>query len=142
MTDCSCVTTCIEDGYDDWSEERRVAGTEHVCVECRRVITLGEQYERTWGAYLDQDGEEIESETDTYTTCVDCASACAAFFCDGYYIGRIWDDLGDHLADVVAYGDGVASACMVLLTTRARGRVCDMIEEVWERSEGGDEGVI
>jgi len=136
MTNCSCVAVYVEDGPDEWNEEMRVAGTEHKCVECRRTIELGEEYELSWGEYFDDDGDVIESEsTKEYTVCIDCTSMRRAFFCEGWYIGRTWNTLGDHLAEVVQFGNGVSSECMMQLTKSARDDVCDIIEDIWSDEE-------
>ncbi|MBT8454164.1 MAG: hypothetical protein KJO40_19530 [Deltaproteobacteria bacterium] len=139
MSSCSCVAIDVEDGFDDWGDEMRVAGTERKCVECSREIALGEQYEFSWGVKLDYDEQVIEDESEDFTTCVDCASMREAFFCGGHFIGRTWDDLGDHLAEVVAFGDGVSSECMQQLTKSARDDVCDIIEEIWRDNEDDDD---
>lgn len=132
---CSCVAVYVEDGYDEGGEEMRVAGTEHTCAECNREIELGEQYEFSWGIRLDGDENVVEEESDDYTTCVDCRSMRKAFFCEGYFYHRTWDDLGNHLAEVVQFGDGVSSECMMQLTKPARDDVCDIIEEIWKEAD-------
>jgi DNA-directed RNA polymerase subunit RPC12/RpoP len=124
----------VDEGYDDGGDEMRVAGPGHKCIECSREIETGEQYEFSWGVKLDDDEEVYES--DKYTTCRDCSSMREAFFCEGWYIGRTWDDLGDHLYDVVRFGDSVSSDCLTQLTKPARDAVCDIIDEIWEEWEG------
>lgn len=136
---CSCVAIEVEEGYDDWGEEMRVTGTERRCVECSREIALGEQYEFSWGAKLDYDDNVIAEESEDYTTCVDCASMRRAFFCGGHYVGRIWEDLGEHLAEVVVFGNGVSSECLAQLTKPARDDVCDLVEDIWEDQDEEDD---
>jgi hypothetical protein len=94
------VAICVEEGYEDWGEEMRVAGTEHKCFECNRQIDLGEQYEFSWGVRLDDDENVIEEESNDYITCVDCTSMRKGFFCESWYVGRTWEDLEEHLAEV------------------------------------------
>jgi hypothetical protein len=126
-----------EEGYDHWGEELCIAGTERQCVECNRQIDLGEEYEYSWGARLD-DNEEVE-EFNSFITCVDCTSMRQAFFCESWYVGRTWDDLEEHLAEVVQYGDGVSSECMAQLTKSARDDVCDIVEKLWKEWDDDEE---
>jgi hypothetical protein len=127
---CSCISICVEEGPDDWDDIVRVSGKERQCVECSREIGVGEEYEHSSGTYWDEDERPVEVKH--YITCIDCASMRNAFFCDGWFIGRTWDDLGEHLADVVKFGDGVSSDCMMSLTKPARDDVCDMVEDIWK----------
>jgi hypothetical protein len=88
---------------------------------------------------LDYDENVIEEESNDYVTCIDCMSMRQGFFCEGWHIGRTWDDLEEHLAEVVRFGDGVSSECMASLTKPARDSVCDMVEEIWRDNEDDDE---
>jgi hypothetical protein len=96
----------------------------HCCSECSRTIEPGETYERTWGKF--------DGGVETYKTCVDCLSVRDSFFCDGWGYTVVWQDLQEHLSEVVRFGDGVSSDCMAPLTKAARDKVCDLIEEIWE----------
>lgn len=131
MSDCACVS--VSGDWDPpafYAAEMRRARKDHKCDECRRVILPGEVYERTTAKW----DESISS----FKTCVDCQSARDSFFCNGYLHGSVWDDLEEHLNQVVRFGDGVASSCIVPLTPRARDRVCDFIEEFWSEMDDED----
>lgn len=136
---CSCVAVYVDEGYDDGGDEMRVAGVEHKCGECSREIALGEEYEFSWGVKLDDDEKVIEEESNDYATCRDCSSMRKSFFCEGWYYGRIWDDLEEHLAEVVRFGTGVSSDCMASLTKAARDDVCDIVERIWEEWDDDDD---
>ncbi len=124
MTDCACVyvdyETCelIDGGM-------RKARKEHVCTECRRTIERGERYEYAFTSF--------DGGTDTYKTCVDCVSVRDSFFCNGWGYTMVWEDLEEHFSNVIWKNGDVVSECIVPLTKAARDRVCDMIEEHWER---------
>lgn len=136
--DCACVYVDNSDGsYDDWGDEIRVAGVERTCSECRREIALGEEYEDAFGAHLDDDENVLEMHT--YVTCRDCVSMRNSFFCHGWACERIWYDLGEHLDEVVRFGDGVSSDCLTPLTKAARDDVCDLIEKIWEEWDEEEE---
>jgi len=138
MTDpCACIVCDADEPYDDSGHEICVAGTERKCCECARVIELGEQYEAAWGGYFIDDDENL-GDIDEYVTCLDCVSVIASFFCNGHLFHGVWEMLDDHLDEVVTFGDGVSSACLVPLTPRAREKVCDMIEERWDDDDDED----
>lgn len=134
---CSCVMVYIDEGYAHWEDAIVVAGTEWTCVECGRTIEIGEEYEHSRGGELDEDDEPVD--LDDFETCIDCVSMRTAFFCEGWFIGRTWDDLFEHLYDVCGRGDSVESACLVELTPRARAKVCDAIEEIWRDEDESDD---
>ena len=122
--DCSCVYVQQGDRAGRrLSEEMPRARKPHTCGECRRQIVPGETYERTTGIW--------DGDLSTYKTCTDCISMREEFFCDGWFYGFIWENLVEHLSDVVKFGDGVASSCLVPLTPTARDRVCAEIERLW-----------
>ena len=122
MNDCSCVYV---DGYDSpelYNSKIRKAKKRHRCCECGRVIKIEEKYEVVEAKYSDV--------FETFKTCEDCLTVRASFFCSGAVHCCMWEDLREHLQAI----DGeISSDCLIPLTKRARDRVCDMIEKVWER---------
>jgi len=141
MENCACIYVDVDEAYDDSGHDIVVAGTEHKCCECQRVIDVGESYEDAWGGYVEYDDDDSESLTDVeiYETCLDCVSAREAFFCQGWYIGMIWEAISDHLWDVIGPSSGISSDCLASLTPRARERVCETIEEIWHDIDEDEE---
>jgi hypothetical protein len=138
---CACIVVDCDECYDESSSGISVAGTEHTCCECRRVIDLGEEYESAWGGYYkyDEDDNETLQNIDEYATCIDCVSIIDSFFCNGRLYHGMWEMLEGHLDEMVAYGPGIADSCITPLTDVARDMVCDMIEERWDDDEDEDE---
>jgi hypothetical protein len=123
-SDCACVYVGDYDGPEFCHAERRRARKTHKCDECWREIVAGETYEHVrgkWDGYMS-----------TFKTCGDCLSIRDSFFCEGFMYGGLWEDLHEHLHAVVRFGTGIDSSCLVSLTPRAREKVCDEIEELWE----------
>jgi hypothetical protein len=122
---CACVYVGDYDGPEFCSTTHYVARQEHKCIECGRAIVKGERYEYVSGKW--------DGSMDVFKTCEDCESVRDAFFCDGFLYGGIWEYLGEHLRDVIApHGANVDSSCIIPLTPRARDKVCDMIEDIWQ----------
>lgn len=130
MGHCSCVLSVVEEfepaAYSAISNP--TARKEHVCLECRRVIQPGETYERVVAVWDDQ--------LQVVNTCLDCRSIIKEMFCEGVCYGAVWDDLHFHLEEVGT----ISEDCLLALTPRARGMVCDLIQEGWEQQER--EGII
>jgi hypothetical protein len=93
----------------------------HKCGECSREILPGEQYEYATGGCSD-------SIIDQHKTCADCLSVRDSFFCNGWMYGVMWEQLWEHIFDM---GGEIDSSCIVPLTPKAQGDVCDLIEQVW-----------
>jgi hypothetical protein len=97
------------------------------CSECGRKIVHDEAYELSWNFYpvicwMDN------AEYSTFRTCRDCESARNAFFCTFHY-RLVWEDLRNAIRE----NDGkIDWDAMSELTPRARGMVCDILEEVWK----------
>jgi hypothetical protein len=128
MSDCGCVYIDVDETSETICQEIRKARKTHKCEECNREIIKGEKYEYLFSKY--------DGSTDVHKTCLDCLSIRKTFFCDGWYYGQLWEALFEHIRDM----DGrISSSCLVDLTPRARERVCEQIEEVWE-DLGDDEG--
>jgi len=125
MSDCACVAVDTYDGPSFYNSTTRTARKAHRCDECHRAIARGEQYEHVAGCW--------DGSIDTFKTCADCVSVREAFFCKGFLHGSMWCDFGEHLHEVVVHGEGVAGSCIAKLTPAARDRVCDAIEELWNK---------
>jgi hypothetical protein len=126
MSGCSCVWV---DGYGENSiqdTDKRTARKPHKCCECDRQIDKGETYYYDTVLY--------DREWDHYKTCADCYSVRNAFFCDGWPYGDVWMALTEHLRDM--RGEIPESKCMMSLTTKAREKVCEIIEKIWSRLDG------
>ncbi len=121
MSNCACVYVDVDDPPDFFLSQQVRARKQHKCAECGRSIGRGEEYERVSGKW--------DGRMDTFTTCLDCVSIRDQFFCDGFCYTNLLEDLGEHLFSV---GGHVDSACLAVLSPRARDMVCDMIENVWE----------
>jgi hypothetical protein len=121
MNNCGCVFADT-DGASGviLTQMLRRARVPHTCVECRRLIRAGEQYEYVAGKW--DDGLV------SYYTCVDCVSVRDTFFCYGYNYGCVWDDIREHIGAV----DGnISSDCLLALTPAARDDIFELIESVW-----------
>lgn len=103
--------TCLYGGYDDYDEsgfqhrETRHARKLHTCGECRRPIAPGEPY-----CYFSSkhDGRIFNTRT-----CLICEEIREALYCDGYYFGRLWQDIADQM---FAHG-GLTIECVNKLVT-------------------------
>jgi len=101
------------------------------CYECSRQIKPGEEY-------ISIEYTDDEDERKRMSVCADCQSVIDEFFCGGYTFGRVWENVQDHVYDLAG---GISSDCLVSLTTVAREKVCDLIEEVWsDLNEEDEEG--
>lgn len=121
MNNCACVYVGDSLMPEFHNASMPKAQKEHVCDECGQVISIGEQYERVTGKW--------EGEINTYKTCVDCLSIRNEMFCENWCYTRLLEYLSEYVAEVK--GD-IPEKCLLSLTPRARGMVCDMIEEAWE----------
>ena len=127
MSSCSCADVC---GWDDGEAvacyRRRVVKARMLCrcYECAAPIARGDMHQCETGV---SDGRWF-----TTRTCLDCASVQESFFGCGWVSGGVWEDLREHIE---ATNGEISSACLVSLTPAARVRVCELIEEEWERQE-------
>lgn len=122
MAQCnSCVLSAIDDGeVAEFVVFTKPKGRkEHVCTECRRVIQVGEVYERLVGIWA--------GRLQVFNTCSDCQSIRDVLFCEGSCLGMLREDILIHLEDVGT----ISEDCIARLTPRARDMICDMVEEQW-----------
>jgi hypothetical protein len=96
MSDCG---VCIgSDDYDNdfsfydvlWPKARK----EHRCCECRRVIGIGEQYQRWAGKW--------DGTVSSYKTCGYCAEIRDGFSCGNSTVfGDLWTEISDYIFPVM-----------------------------------------
>ena len=120
MNECGCVFIDVDRPPDFINKKNPKARKLHHCGECGREISKGEKYFLEFGMW---DGEFSQ-----YKTCSDCGAIREAFFCDGWYYGRILDDLHEHISET---NGEVPESCIVELPDGARNIVFGLIEDVW-----------
>lgn len=121
MSGCSCIWVGDYE-YPEFYRQKTVTGRKgHKCSECGRIIEKGEKSEAVSGKW--------DGDIRSYRTCEDCLSARSEFFCDGYLHNNMWENIWEHVCE---HGGEIASECLLALTPRARMRVIEMIDELWE----------
>ena len=122
MNDCACIYVSEYEAPELYSPRRVIARKQHECAECGRTIQNGEKYEYLFAIW--------DKKPSVYKTCIDCLSIRNVMFCDGFMHRSMMNDLQEH----IEYIDGeIESDCLTELTPRARARVCDIIEEYWDK---------
>lgn len=122
---CGCIyTDCDGDGAV-LSQAIRTAAKKHDCTECQRTIEKGEKYEVYNGVF---DGDFFTSKT-----CPDCLSARNEFFCGGYCLESIWDDIRTHIFELEGE---ISSECIARLTPRSREKLIEIIDDCFQWIDG------
>lgn len=121
MGKCSCIYVGDYDPPEFYVAHIRKARKEYSCLECQRKILPGEFYERVSAKYEDWFAD--------FKTCSDCIKTRKAFFCDGWVHGGIWDLIQEHIQ---AENGRIEEDCIASLAPLGQGKVCQMIEEIWE----------
>ena len=120
--ECSCTIDAeYDEGPDCYQEAMRKTRKTHKCCECGEVIQIGEKYESISGIW--------DGDPHTYKTCMDCKSLRGVFF-KNWCFEMIWDDFKEEFSGAV-----VPESCISELTPAAREKVCQWIEDQWEREE-------
>jgi len=128
MKACQCVNVDFDCGCDGFCSVRLArARKPHRCDECGDEIAIGQSYELNSGRW--------EVAWYRHRTCGVCQEIRAAFFSCGFLLGMVWEDLKEHIQ---AFDGEVDAECLVGLSPAARERVCEIIEDVWERIEKGE----
>lgn len=89
---------CMYDGGEGncefHSEVIRKARKRHKCVECKRFIEPGENYERVVGKW--------NGDISTFLTCIHCVGARAwlEIECGGWLYSTIKEDLEEHVSEL------------------------------------------
>lgn len=114
---CSCSATSIDgDGY--FSTRRRRAAKPTICPECKKEIVKGELY--IFSTLF------LEGRIHNSKMCLECEALVDQFFSDGYYVGRIWEDLEGYLD--AAWSEDLPSNCISKLPPAVKAKVCDMLQ--------------
>jgi len=124
MNNCSCIYVGEYDGPEFYDRKIVKARKVHKCCECGREIVFAEEYENICGKW--------DGVFSLYKTCLDCVAIREAMFCEGWYFETMIDDLIEHIRYA---GGGISEDCLAGLPPRARGLVCDLIEDYWEDME-------
>lgn len=111
---CLCIDAECED-YIDWGEEKVTAEADHKCTECNRTIPAGVPHVLHTGQEYDGEAEDECGEwVDLHRECLCCAAVRGSLFECGWYIGRVWSDIRDHMDEVMPLDeddDGDESWC-------------------------------
>jgi len=118
--ECACIDANDGNYAMMLGDHKIKARTTHICCECKRKILPSEVYRKEVAVY--------DGKVATYKTCSDCNSIRDEFVCSWYW-GEIHEAVREsvfsNLCDISE--SGIAN-----LTPRARGLVCEWIEECWE----------
>ena len=91
MSECGVCIGSDCDGMIEMFESNVVKSRkQHTCLECRREIHKGAQYERSSGLW--------EGKFETYHVCLDCANIRDGFNCEGSSktFGELWQQMHDY----------------------------------------------
>ena len=128
--ECSCISVDIDDYDDDlhYTKTKEVISPkEYKCNECRVIIPANSKMEIIVQGFATKKGSKYEF----HRTCPDCFSMRDKLFCD-FYLGMIWDTLWEEIIET----DGdISQSKIAEMTTTARNKVCDMIDEYFTRNE-------
>lgn len=118
---CSCVYVDYGQNIDIIKQETRISATNHKCSECNEKIALKEKFEHT--------RYKFDGKFGTHKICSTCMDLREIFFCNGYGVGALRQDLFQHIKDS---GGVISSDCIKSLNPEARNVVFEMIEEAWD----------
>lgn len=108
----SCNDVCMtveDDGTTAFCNQvERRARKGYRCEECRTAIAVGEKYEYLSGKF---DGDFM-----TARTCLVCVEIRGAFYCGGFMIGTLWDDVREQMFPL--WNEVTAIDCLARLTTQ------------------------
>lgn len=109
----SCQDVCMTADYDGSTEFCREsthrARKEYRCCECRDVIAVGAKYEYVSGKF--------EGEFYTLKTCLLCVEIRHAFYCGGWMLETLWDDMREQMFE--HWNEMTAIDCLAKLETPA-----------------------
>ena len=132
MSGCACLT---DGGYGEPMEvgikQDRKARKEHKCVECGRIIQLGETYKYVGGKFK---GDWLN-----FKTCSDCVSMQKNLLQCGFDIGSCWDDVEMGLTESIKYSkpgdESIPWSDIGKCTKPAQNKVFDIIEKAWKKQD-------
>jgi len=120
--ECSCNMNTSADEYYSFQDVKMVKARKiHICTECGEEIKKGDEYEYFKGV--------LNGDWDRYKTCKNCLSLRNMFFKNGYTFCCLWDDFSVNLEEE---NYEIPEKCISALTSVARAKVCDLIEESWK----------
>lgn len=121
---CTCFDTGGDYDYPIFQHSKVVKAIKPLkCDECKDIIANGDEFEIVVGKWDEKYGY------DKYYTCKNCMSISEHLFCS-YAYQTMLDELYGHLSY-----DDIPWSKISKLTPKARERVCEMIEEIWENNE-------
>jgi len=99
---CICIDTESEE-FVDWDEKRTTDSRARECAECRRPIPTGTPHVLHLGHEESEDWDDDAAGewADLHRECLCCAAVRGSFFECGWYIGRVWSDLRNHMDEVM-----------------------------------------
>lgn len=125
LWNASCDASIADyEGPDVCNSKITKARNAHKCTECGQPIDLGTEYEYVTGRW---DGDDH-----TYKTCSDCLSLRRQFFSRGYYYEMLWENFWEYVDGI---GAEIPESCIAVLPPGARAKVCEMIEDWWDKDE-------
>ena len=121
--ECACVYVENDGEVCEFERHNIVrAKKAHKCSECGTKINVDEKYEYSAGKW---DGEIFVNKT-----CPTCLDIRKFLFCDGFTYGCIITDLREHIREMNC---DISEKALAEMPPAARARVCDFIEDCWER---------
>jgi hypothetical protein len=124
--ECACIDMIHDGDFVDLIYDQKIMAFYPIkCEECHRPV---EKEEYIIGKY------EYGEQTNYHRTCLDCMSVRDNLFC-GFQYSMIWNDLKDNIME---YPDGISFANIAKLTKKAREKVCEIIECLWDEMEDDD----
>ncbi len=130
MSDCNvCIGGGDFDGVMEMFDAKITrARKEHRCIECRRVILKGSDYERISGKW--------EGEFSTSHTCLDCMNIRDGLSCgEGMSIGELWTEVSE--CEVF---ERMTTACLAKIPTASAKSYMLERWQKWKGLEGPLEG--
>ena len=106
MSDDEC-NVCVSAGDGEPAEFSTTmfvrARKPHTCVECHRLMPVGERHEVETGKW--------DGWMGTYRTCLSCQEIRQEFCCDGWTYGALWEHIEEDLFPIFT------EACVAKLQT-------------------------
>lgn len=120
MSDCACLYADIDTPYDLHSIEVVTARKPFQCCECRREMPKGTPHELVKGLY---DGSWFRDRT-----CLICVEVRKHFYCDGFAVSTLWEDMAEQIWSSGAF----RFECLSGLSVEAR----EFVLTKWRRWKG------
>lgn len=121
--ECNCFDADVDDYAIILSDTMPIARKKHKCSECKRTISIGEKYRKETTLF--------DAKFDLAKTCLDCNSIRTELVC-GFYWGEVLTLVKEGIYDNCGE---ISESAMTRLTPRARGMICEWLEEYWLQDE-------